>query len=154
MRLGKIGLISMGMAIVAFPGLGWAQSAATPTPGTGSNPGAAATEAIVNPARPPADIAPPAAPPTASPTPPGRVQYSAPPSVDPAVAQPQGALSPAEIRALLDASAETAKATREAVDYGRVVPDILSQVLAKLDKLENKLDKIENILRGQGGRRR
>ena len=49
-----------------------------------------------------------------------------------------------EIRELLDAAKATAKASRENVDYSRVVPDILFQILAKLDKIENKLDKIEN----------
>lgn len=84
---------------------------------------------------------------------PGRaqVQYSPPPAIPPVAAQPQGPLAPAEIRELLDAAQATAKATRESVDYGRVVPDILQQVLTKLDKLENKLDKIENAVKAQGG---
>ncbi len=50
------------------------------------------------------------------------------------------------MREMLEAARATAKATRETVEYGRVVPDILTQILAKLDKLENKLDKIENKL--------
>jgi hypothetical protein len=58
------------------------------------------------------------------------------------------------VREIIDAVRATAKATREAVDYQRVVPDILTQVLAKLDKLENKLDKIEDVLRAQAPRRR
>lgn len=60
---------------------------------------------------------------------------------------PAGAMSPAEVRELLDAAKATAKASRENVDYIRVVPDILYQILAKLDKVENKLDKIENELK-------
>jgi hypothetical protein len=60
---------------------------------------------------------------------------------------PAGAMSPAEMRELLDAAKATAKASRENVDYIRVVPDILFQILAKLDKVENKLDRIENELK-------
>jgi flagellar biosynthesis regulator FlaF len=56
-------------------------------------------------------------------------------------------MSPAEMRELLDAAKATAKASRENVDYIRVVPDILFQILAKLDKVENKLDRIENELK-------
>ena len=54
-----------------------------------------------------------------------------------------------EIRELLDAAKATAKASRENVDYSRVVPDILYQILAKLDKVETKLDKIENDLKAR-----
>ena len=64
----------------------------------------------------------------------------------PVTAAPATQLAPSEIRELLEAARETAKATREGVDYGRVVPDLLIQVLAKLDKIENKLDKIEEKL--------
>ena len=60
-----------------------------------------------------------------------------------------GPLSASEIRALLDSARETAKATRESVDYARVVPDILQQILTKLDKLEDKLDKVENAVKAQ-----
>ena len=64
-------------------------------------------------------------------------------------------LSPAEVRELLDAAKATAKDARENVDYNRVVPDLLFQILTKLDKLENKLDKIENALkRDQAARAR
>ena len=64
-------------------------------------------------------------------------------------------LSTAEVRELLDAAKATAKAARENVDYNRVVPDLLFQILTKLDKLENKLDKIENaIKRDQAARPR
>jgi hypothetical protein len=58
-------------------------------------------------------------------------------------------LSAGEIRELLDAAKATAKATRENVDYARVVPDILFQILTKLDKLEDKLDKIETEMKRQ-----
>jgi hypothetical protein len=51
----------------------------------------------------------------------------------------------AELRELIDAAKATAKATRENVDYARVVPDILFQILTKLDKIEDKLDTIENL---------
>ena len=61
----------------------------------------------------------------------------------------------AEIRELIDAAKATAKASRENVDYARVVPDILFQILTKLDKLEDKLDKIENLTRaGQAAARK
>ena len=55
--------------------------------------------------------------------------------------------TPSETRALLDAASATAKATRELVDYTRVVPDILTQILTKLDKIEDKLDKIDTALK-------
>lgn len=84
---------------------------------------------------------------------PGQVQHSAPPAVTAPQSQPQGALNPAEIRALLEAARETAKATREAVDYQRVMPDILTQILTKLDKLEDKLDKVENAIKAQNRKR-
>lgn len=84
---------------------------------------------------------------------PGQVQHSPPPAVAAPEGQPQGALNPAEIRALLDATRETAKATREAVDYQRVMPDILTQILAKLDKIEDKLDKVENAVKAQNRKR-
>jgi len=67
---------------------------------------------------------------------------------------PTGAVSPAEIRELLDAAKATAKASRENVDYSRVVPDILFQILAKLDKIETKLDKMENALKASSARKR
>jgi len=67
---------------------------------------------------------------------------------------PKGAeLSQADIKALLESARETARATRESVDYARVVPDILQQILAKLDKLEDKLDKLENAVKAQNKRR-
>ncbi|MBM6596554.1 hypothetical protein [Microvirga pudoricolor] len=58
-------------------------------------------------------------------------------------AEERGSFSRAEIRELMDAVKATAKASRENVDYSRVVPDILFQILTKLDKIEDKLDKIE-----------
>jgi hypothetical protein len=61
----------------------------------------------------------------------------------PAPANEEGSFSRAEIKELLDAAKATAKASRENVDYARVVPDILFQILTKLDKIEDKLDKIE-----------
>ena len=57
------------------------------------------------------------------------------------------ALSAAEIRELLEAAKATAKATRENVDYVRVVPDMLFQILTKLDKIEDKIDKVETALK-------
>ncbi|MDB5590678.1 MAG: hypothetical protein JWR86_1203 [Enterovirga sp.] len=140
MRARWIVLLAAGMAC-ATPAA-FAQSAATPTPGTtAADPGAAATQAVTNPTRPPAEVAPSAKGTS------GQVQYSPPPAIDPAAAQTQSALSPAEVRELLEASKATAVATRESVDYIRVMPDILTQILAKLDKLENKLDKIEDALK-------
>ena len=62
-------------------------------------------------------------------------------------------LSSAEIRELLDAAKATAKATRENVDYARVVPDILFQILTKLDKIEGKLDKVENEIKRSQAKR-
>jgi hypothetical protein len=60
---------------------------------------------------------------------------------------PAPSMSEPEIRELLEAAKATAKASRENVEYIRVVPDILYQILAKIDKVENKLDKIENELK-------
>ncbi|WP_262273453.1 hypothetical protein [Microvirga yunnanensis] len=56
-------------------------------------------------------------------------------------------LSRADIRELIDATKAAAKASRENVDYNRVIPDILTQILAKLDKFEDKLDKVENSIK-------
>jgi hypothetical protein len=56
-------------------------------------------------------------------------------------------VSRAEIRELIEAAQVTAKAARENVDYTRVVPDLLYQILAKLDKIEDKLDKVENAVK-------
>ncbi len=66
----------------------------------------------------------------------------------------QGPASPeADTRELLEAARATAKAARENVDYARVVPDILTQILAKLDKIEDKLDKVENAIKATPPRR-
>jgi len=63
--------------------------------------------------------------------------------------------SRAEMRQLIEAMQATAKASRENVDYARVVPDLLYQILAKLDKIETKLDKVETTLKeGQTAARR
>jgi hypothetical protein len=65
----------------------------------------------------------------------------------PALAQTEPGPSSAEMRELLEAAKATAKATRENVDYARVTPDLLYQILAKLDKIEDKLDKVENAVK-------
>ena len=65
----------------------------------------------------------------------------------PALAQTRPSDSTREMRELIDATKAGTKAAQENVEYSRVVPDILTQILAKLDKLENKLDKIENVLK-------
>ncbi len=57
------------------------------------------------------------------------------------------AASRAEMRELIEAMQATAKASRENVDYARVVPDLLYQILGKLDKIEDKLDKVETTLK-------
>jgi hypothetical protein len=67
----------------------------------------------------------------------------------PAAAQAASALSQANTRELIDATKATAKAMQESLDYARVTPDILHQILAKLDKLEGKLDKVENAVKAQ-----
>lgn len=59
----------------------------------------------------------------------------------------------AETRELLEAARATAKAARENVDYARVVPDILTQILAKLDKIEDKLGKVEDAIKDGRPRR-
>lgn len=60
----------------------------------------------------------------------------------------------AEMRELIDASRATARATRELVDYNRVMPDLLTQILTKLDKIEDKLGKVEDAIRAAPPRRR
>jgi hypothetical protein len=70
-----------------------------------------------------------------------------------ATAQTAPALSQADTRELIEAAKATAKATRETVNYVSVTPDILHQILAKLDKLEGKLDKVENAVKAQQGKR-
>ena len=64
----------------------------------------------------------------------------------------QDGLTREDVQALRDAAQATAKATRENVDYARVTPDILYQILAKLDKIEGKLDKLENLQRAANQR--
>ena len=67
--------------------------------------------------------------------------------VGPLRAQPSAPPPEAEMRELVEAAKAAAKAARENVDYTRVVPDILTQILAKLDKIEDKLDKVENAIK-------
>ena len=72
-----------------------------------------------------------------------------------AAAQAQTSPPPSseETRELLEAAKATAKATRESLDYVRLTPDLLYQILAKLDKVETKLDKIENAIKDGNPRR-
>jgi hypothetical protein len=58
-------------------------------------------------------------------------------STTPQAGAAQAGLGEADIRELLEAAKTSAKAARETVDYARVTPDILTQILAKLDKIEN-----------------
>ncbi len=75
-------------------------------------------------------------------------------AVPSAGAQTAPGLSDLQQRELLEAAKATAKATREAVDYARVTPDLLFQILTKLDKLEDKLDKVENAIKAEAEARR
>ncbi len=70
-----------------------------------------------------------------------------------AQAQAQTSPSSEETRELLEAAKATAKATRDSLDYVRVTPDLLYQILAKLDKVEGKLDKIENAIKDGNAQR-
>ncbi len=73
----------------------------------------------------------------------------------PAEAQTSPPTPTQESRELLEAARATAKATQDSLTYVRVTPDLLYQILAKLDKLEGKLDKIENAIKdGNTGRAR
>jgi hypothetical protein len=90
---------------------------------------------------------------------PAPVRRPDPPVIEERLAEPPGGrpepaiqLSRAELQELLEAARETAKATREGVDYSRVVPDLLVQLLTKLDKIESKLDRIEGS-RASGARK-
>ncbi|MCP8939610.1 hypothetical protein NK718_13870 [Alsobacter sp. SYSU M60028] len=67
---------------------------------------------------------------------------------------PAATLSTDELRALVEATRATAQAARENVDYSRVVPDILTQILAKLDKIEDKLGRIEDAQKAASRRAR
>ena len=73
--------------------------------------------------------------------------------VAPALAQTGAAPPEADLRELVEAARATAKATRESVDYARVTPDILTQILAKLDKIEDKLGRVEDAIRRDAPRR-
>ncbi len=64
------------------------------------------------------------------------------------------ALTRSEVRELIEAARATAKASRENVDYARVVPDLLYQILAKLDKIEDKLDRVDTTLKASAARKR
>ena len=55
--------------------------------------------------------------------------------------------SRADMRELIEATQAVAKASRENVDHARVVPELLYQILTKLDKIEDKLDKVETTLK-------
>ncbi len=71
----------------------------------------------------------------------------------PAQAQTGATLPEAELRELVEAAKATAKAARENVDYTRATPDILTQILAKLDKIEDKLRRVEDAIRRDTPRR-
>jgi hypothetical protein len=73
--------------------------------------------------------------------------------VSPALAQTGAALPEADLRELVEAAKATAKATREGVDQARVTPDILTQILVKLDKIEDKLVRVEDAIRRDAPRR-
>lgn len=72
----------------------------------------------------------------------------------PAVSQTRETASTPEMRELVEAAKATAQATREGVDYARVTPDLLTQILAKLDKIEDKLDRVETALKRDAGPKR
>jgi hypothetical protein len=72
----------------------------------------------------------------------------------PAQAQTGATLPDADLRELIEAAKATAKATRENVDYARVTPDLLTQILAKLDKIEDKLVRVEDAIRRDNAPRR
>ena len=73
-------------------------------------------------------------------------QSSPPPSPE--------AVTRSEVRELIEAAQATAKASRENVDYARVVPDLLYQILAKLDKIEDKLDRVDTTLKASAAKKR
>lgn len=83
-----------------------------------------------------------------------QVQYTPPRAAAQAEMAPTGMAPSSDMHDLLEAMRATAKATREGVDYGRVVPDILTQILAKLDKIEDKLDRIDTNAKTASMRRR
>ena len=71
----------------------------------------------------------------------------------PAKAQTGAALPESDLRELIEAAKATAKTSRESVDYARVTPDLLTQILAKLDKIEDKLVRVEDAIRRDASRR-
>ena len=73
--------------------------------------------------------------------------------ITPALAQTGAAPREADLRELIEAAKATAKASRESVDYARATPDILTQILAKLDKIEDKLVRVEDAIRRDAPRR-
>jgi hypothetical protein len=75
----------------------------------------------------------------------------------PAPSSEATAVTRSEVRELIEAAQATAKASRENVDYARVVPDLLYQILTKLDKIEDKLDRVDTTLKASqasAGRKR
>lgn len=144
MRGLRIGLVVGALALSGVAAM--AQSSATPTsPNAGPHPGAAATDQVTSPTKPPGEMAPPIRPgaTTGEAPPSGRVEYTTPP-----------ATGTGDMREMVDLMRAAATAARESVDYQRVVPDILTQILTKLDKLEDKLGKVEAAIEGKGGRKR
>lgn len=150
MRAGLVGYFCVVLAAAAPAALAQTPSPSLPTPATpGPNPGAAATDAITNPIKP-APIEPPAPSRGTGATPgaPPAIVAPAPPSPRASAPDLDG-----DLRELLELARQIAKATRDEVDYSRVVPDILTQILAKLDKIENKLDKVENAVKASRPKR-
>ena len=76
---------------------------------------------------------------------------AAPPSLAQTAPATQEA-TPAEMRELIDAVRAGAKASRDTADHARVVPALLTQILAKLDKIEDKLDKVENAVKANAAK--
>ncbi|WP_188611704.1 hypothetical protein [Chelatococcus reniformis] len=73
---------------------------------------------------------------------------------EPPAAKPAPATSEADSRDLLEAAKATAKSARTTAENIAVVPDLLVQILTKLDKIEDKIARLETAMQAKPPARR